>query len=82
MKFESNWPNKFLQKICFNILMGLEYEGPWLKGQPLELIYSHFHIRSNISSENNDFGLKRFPKKSTFQKIPRLNALESKFDVK
>ena len=23
----------FLKKLCFDILMGLRYEGPWLKGQ-------------------------------------------------
>ena len=57
----------FLRKLCFNILMGLQYEplGWKVKGQPwpLELIYSHCHIRLNISSENNDIGL------SSFQKI-------------
>ena len=57
----------FLRKLCFNILMGLQYErlGWKVKGQPwpLELIFSHCHIRLNISSENND---NRF---SSFQKI-------------
>ena len=22
------------EKLCFNMLMGLQYEQPWLKGQP------------------------------------------------
>ena len=32
MKFEFMWPNVFLEN-CLNILMGLQYEGPWLKDQ-------------------------------------------------
>ena len=54
--------------------MGLQYEQPWLKGQPwpLELINSHglikFNINShglikfNISSEGNDFGFNSIQK--------------------
>ena len=34
----------------------------------LELIYSHCHIRLNISSENNDIGYSSF-KKINFSKI-------------
>ena len=38
-----------LRKLCLNILMGLQYERPLLKGQrstlPLKLIYSHCLIR-------------------------------------
>ena len=65
-----------------HIYLGLQYEGPWLKGQPspLELIYSHCLIRFNTSSENNDFGCWVL-KKSTFQNVSNLNALESKFDL-
>ena len=33
MKFEFNWANVLLRKLCFNILMGLQYEPPKLKGQ-------------------------------------------------
>ena len=33
-----------------------------VKGQPLELIYSHRLIRVNISSENNDFGFNSIQK--------------------
>ena len=46
----------------------------------VNLIYSHCHIRLNISSENNDNGLSSF-QKATFQKFPHLNALGSKFDL-
>ena len=50
-----------------------------VKGQPwpLELIYSHFLIRLNITSENNDFGFHSF-KKINFKKNSHLNALGSK----
>ena len=35
-----------------------------VKGQPwpLELIYTHCHIRLYITSENNDFGFNNFQK--------------------
>ena len=68
----------FVRKLCFNILMGLQYErlGWKVKGQPwpLELIYSHCPIRLNISSENNDIGFSsfqeiNFPKISPFKCI-------------
>ena len=53
-----------------------------VKGQPwpLELIYSHFLIRFNISSENNDFGFNSI-QKINIQKNSHLNALGSKFDL-
>ena len=58
MKFEFNWTDGFVRKLCFNILMGLQYERPKLKGQrstlTFRLIYSHCLIRLNISSENYD----------------------------
>ena len=60
---------RFVRKLCFNILMGLQYERLNLKVEgPLELIYSHCLIRLNISSENNDYGFYSF-QKSTFQII-------------
>ena len=34
MKFEFNLSNGLFRKLCFNILMGLQYERPKLKGQP------------------------------------------------
>ena len=34
MKFEFNWPSCFEKKKCFDMLKGLQYEGPWQKGQP------------------------------------------------
>ena len=33
MKFELNLGKWFVRKLCFNILMGTQYERPWLKGQ-------------------------------------------------
>ena len=33
MKFEFDWANG-VRKLCFDILMGLQYERPKLKGQP------------------------------------------------
>ena len=46
----------FMRKLCFNILMGLQYERlSWkVNLDLLELIYSHCLIRLNISSENYD----------------------------
>ena len=69
--------------VSFNILVGLQYERPWLKGQPspLELVYSHCLIRLHISSDYNDFGFNSFKKKTSFQKNSHLNSLESKFDL-
>ena len=39
MKFEFNWANGFLRKLCFNILMGLQYERPKLKDQRATLTF-------------------------------------------
>ena len=36
------------KKICQNILMAVQYERIWLKGQPLVLFYSHCLYRLNI----------------------------------
>ena len=69
------------EKLCFNILMGLQYEPPWLKGQSLELIYSRCHIRLNISSENIEFGFNSFKKMNFSKKKSHLNELGSKFDL-
>ena len=43
----------FLRKICFNILMEIQYERPQLKVNldHLGLIYSHCLVRLDISSE-------------------------------
>ena len=62
--------------------MGLQYEGPWQKGQPspLELIYSHCLLRLSISSDYIDFGFNSF-QKIIFLKKSHLNALGSKFDL-
>ena len=53
-----------------------------VKGQPwpLGLIYSHYPIRLNISSDYNDLA-STVSKKSSIQKISHLNALGSKFDL-
>ena len=48
--------------------------------RPLEFIYSHFLIRFNISSENNDFGFNSI-QKINFSIFSNLKALESKFDL-
>ena len=32
----------FLRKLCFNILMGLQYERPWLKGQRPALTFGTY----------------------------------------
>ena len=45
-----------------------------------EFFYSHFLIRFNISSENNDFGFNSI-QKINFSKNSHLNALGSKFDL-
>ena len=56
MKLGVQLDQMLVRKLCFNILMGLQYEQAKLKGQiwPFKLIYSHCLIRLNISSENND----------------------------
>ena len=83
---EFNWLNGFWEN-CFNILMGLQYERPWLKGQRSSLTFGTYklaicHISLNISSENNNFGFNSFQKKCTFKKKSNLlNALGSKFDL-
>ena len=45
----------FVRKQCFDIVMGIQYERPWLKGQistwPLKLIYNHCLIRFYISKK-------------------------------
>ena len=56
----------FVRELSFNILIGPQYERPWLKGKgqpwPLKLIYSHCLISFNISSKNNDFGFNSIQK--------------------
>ena len=32
MKFDFKWP-RIVGEHCFNMLMGLQYKRPWLKGQ-------------------------------------------------
>ena len=32
----------FLRKLCFNVLMGLEYERPWLKDQRSTLTFDTY----------------------------------------
>ena len=53
MKLEFIWGN-----VCFNILIGIQYERPKLKGQMSTLTFGTYLgyclIRLNISSENND----------------------------
>ena len=54
------------------LLMGLQYERPWLKDQPLplELIYSHCLNRFNVSIENNEFDFYSIQKNQLFKKLP------------
>ena len=66
-----------MRKLCFNILMGLQYERPKLKGQILIAIVSLgliFQVRI-MTLASTVF------KKSSFQKISHLNALGSKLDL-
>ena len=42
MKFELNWANGFVRKLCFYILMGPQYERPWLKGQRSTLTFETY----------------------------------------
>ena len=43
MKFEFNWPCGFWEKYVFIILMGLQFESTWLKGQKsFEINLSHY----------------------------------------
>ena len=42
MKFEFNWAKGFVRKLCLNILMGLQYERPELKGQRPTLTFDTY----------------------------------------
>ena len=42
MYFEFNWANGFVRIPCFNILMGLQYERPKLKGQMSTLTFGTY----------------------------------------
>ena len=43
MKFDFNWPSGS-RKLCFNLLMGLQYEQPWLKGQRSTLTFETYNL--------------------------------------
>ena len=66
-----------MRKLCFNILMGFQYERPWLKGLRKTLFfgtfYSQCHIMFNISSETNDVGFNGF-QNMYFYNFSHLNA--------
>ena len=42
MKFEFNLANGFVRKLCFNTLMGLQYERPMMKGQRSTLTFGTY----------------------------------------
>ena len=42
MKFGFNWPRIVLRKVCFNMLMGLQYKPPLLKGQRSTLTFETY----------------------------------------
>ena len=42
MKIEFNWANGYREKLCFNILMGLQYNRPKLKGQRSTLTFGTY----------------------------------------
>ena len=42
MKFEFNWANGLWKKLRFNILIGPQYERPWLKGQRSTLTFETY----------------------------------------
>ena len=79
MKSQLNWQSWFLRKQCFKMLIGLQYEQPWLKGQRSILTIGSylqpFSHKVNISSENNDFGFSSF-QTILFKKNPILMHLE------
>ena len=41
MKFGFNWQSGFWEN-CFDILMGIQYERPWLKGQRSTLTFETY----------------------------------------
>ena len=65
------------------MLMGLQYERPWLKGKKVNLDLWNLSIdtRLNISSENSDFGFHSIQKITFQKKKSHLNALGRKFDL-
>ena len=42
MKFEFNWATDLARKLCFNILMRLQYERPKLEGQRTTLTFGTY----------------------------------------
>ena len=70
----------FLRKLRFNILMGLQYEWPWLKGQRSTLTFGTYLFIAIVTLDKT-YQVRIMTlasvvfKKSTFQKFPHLNAL-------
>ena len=62
----------FLRKLCFDILMGLQYEWPWLKGQRSTLT---FGIASEHIKWEQWLWLQQYLKKSTFQKKSKFKCI-------
>ena len=42
MKFDFPLASWFLRKLCLNMLMGLQYEQPWLKNQRSTLTFETY----------------------------------------
>ena len=62
------------------MLMGLQYEGLWLKGQRSTLTFETYLLGLTYQVRIMTLASTGF-KKSTFQKISHLNASGSKFDL-
>ena len=68
------------------MMMGLQFDQPWLKGQrstlTFKLIYSQCIIRLNISRENNEFGF-HIIQKINFSKKKNIpfKYFKNKFDL-
>ena len=71
-----------MRKLCFNILLGPQYERPRLKGQRSTLTFETNLVSLVLTYQVRIMTLASTVfKKSTFQKNSHLNALGSKFDL-
>ena len=71
-----------MRQLCFGILLGIQYERPWLKGQMSTLTFETYSEQLGLTDEARKMTLPlTVIKKIIFQINSHLNALGSKFDL-
>ena len=71
-----------MRQLCFDILFGLQYERPWLKGQMSTLTSETYLEQLGLTDEARKMTLPlTVIKKLIFQINSHLNALGSKFGL-